>query len=102
MPDMKGKGQQKGLKISASDKKKRDAKKKGLAKADAKGKANAKKFLEGPKEKKVKGKSVAVLKKEATTIRKKMMPKPVSKMKKAELMSFISSHSTKSAPAGLG
>ena len=102
MPDMKGKGQQKGLKISKTDKKKRDAKKKGIAKAEAKGKSNAAKFLAGPKAKKEKGKSVAVLKKEATAIRKSMMPKPVSKMKKAELVSFISSNSRKSAPTGLG
>ena len=102
MPDMKGKGQQKGLKISKTDKKKRDAKKKGNKKAEEKGKSNAAKFLAGPKEKKAKGKSVAVLKKEATAIRKGMMPKPVSKMKKAELVSFISSNSKKSAPSGLG
>tara|TARA_R110001583_G_scaffold146472_1_gene298504 strand:- start:610 stop:963 length:354 start_codon:yes stop_codon:yes gene_type:complete len=55
--------------------------------------------------KQARGKNVAEMRKEASVIRRSLTPKPISKMKKAELTSYISSHRGKGkqamAPSGL-
>jgi len=104
MPDMKGKGQSKGLAITKTDKKRRDAKRK------AKDKKEKSEFLKGIKKDKPKpkekGKSVSALRKEASVIRKSLTPKPISKMKKGELETYIAKHrgqgKSSIAPKGLG
>ena len=76
-----------------------------------KGKKGAPKLPSGnkdrltPKAKQMKGKNVTQLRKEASAIRRSLTPKPTSKMKKAELEKYISSHRGKgkqaAAPSGL-
>mgnify|MGYP003665001605 FL=1 len=71
----------------------------------APGQKKAKKEPKAKKEKVDKGPSVAVLRKEASVIRRSLTPKPISKMKKEELKSYVSAHKNKgkasTAPAGL-
>lgn len=103
MPDMKGKGQSKGLAITKTDKKRRDAKRKAK---DKKEKSEFLKEIKKDKKPKEKGKSVSQMRKEASAIRKSLTPKPISKMKKSELETYIAKHrgqgKSSIAPKGLG
>ena len=75
-------------------------------KAKRTGGAPGQKKAKAEKAKADRGPTVSALRKEASVIRRSLTPKPISKMKKEELKSYVANHKNKGkasiAPAGLG